>query len=374
MVHISNAVFENIHTNMKILSFPLLLFGNGMICSELMLNTIVSKNDDLSIDKDGKLYSKIYIYHHLPCAITYNLQLRKYRLYNKVLSDEIPILSETIQDYSMLNIFTNDINEYKKHINCIFDYINETKLCSVDGNDIINDVSVPVKRIVTPKEIEALTNTVHLVMCIILLIPNCKFYIDNQCRIFLNVNQTKYILIRSSIKSYDQLSPTLTFQKNYSTIHIYEKPTQLFRLNKQFKLLDEPFMLLDDKKLLSSCPIRNLMISGIGHFVESIDVKNPQFHSRIYIIHKRGHRIIYENIYKVGKTTQLMNERMRGYEKGSEILFETAVTDANVAEKLILEDLRTHFVSVEHDGAESFRGDWRTMRSHILTILNKNYL
>jgi hypothetical protein len=94
----------------------------------------------------------------------------------------------------------------------------------------------------------------------------------------------------------------------------------------------------------------------------------------IYLIREREFLKSKEDVYKVGKTTQEPNVRMRSYPKGSELYVIVLVSDCDVYEGKILEVLRKKYKPRTDIGAEYFEGSSKDMMNDIFDIIRDDSL
>jgi len=72
-----------------------------------------------------------------------------------------------------------------------------------------------------------------------------------------------------------------------------------------------------------------------------------------------------EPIYKLGKTTKTIQERLQGYPKGSRLILCIEVEDCHEKEKKLLDKFRREFKLRKDIGNEYFEGDKQTMMKYI---------
>jgi hypothetical protein len=90
----------------------------------------------------------------------------------------------------------------------------------------------------------------------------------------------------------------------------------------------------------------------------------------IYLLRTREFIRFNENIYKIGKTTQEPNNRLRGYPKGSEILYIISVKNCHETELLCINKFKYEYVQKRDYGIEYFEGNVKDMIKTINYILN----
>jgi hypothetical protein len=75
----------------------------------------------------------------------------------------------------------------------------------------------------------------------------------------------------------------------------------------------------------------------------------------IYVLRKREHVRMREDIYKVGRTSRPVLDRIKDYGSGCEVLLTIPVRDVSIAERRVLDMLRMH-LQKQH-AVESNDGD-----------------
>lgn len=91
--------------------------------------------------------------------------------------------------------------------------------------------------------------------------------------------------------------------------------------------------------------------------------------SFIYLIRLREFARLGENTFKIGKTRQDPEKRMRGYPKGSEIYLFLRVKDCNQAEKMIISKFKKSYQQRREYGTEYFSGNCESMLVTINDII-----
>lgn len=81
----------------------------------------------------------------------------------------------------------------------------------------------------------------------------------------------------------------------------------------------------------------------------------------IYLLQEREFIKTKENIYKIGRTTQVNNERLKQYPKGSVLLFQMICNDCVSTEYKILKIFNEDFILRDDVGNEYFEGDYQEM-------------
>ena len=69
-------------------------------------------------------------------------------------------------------------------------------------------------------------------------------------------------------------------------------------------------------------------------------IENNNTNHAIYIVKFAEHIRCKDNIFKVGRTTRGIHNRIKGYPKNSQVLFSTHVKDAKLCERIVLENCR----------------------------------
>ena len=95
----------------------------------------------------------------------------------------------------------------------------------------------------------------------------------------------------------------------------------------------------------------------------------PQYN---YILREREFLRNNEPTYKIGKTTQEPNTRLKGYPKGSEIIIFCEVHDCNHIETILIWKFNEKFKRRHEYGKEYFSGDINEMKYVFLQIVNNN--
>ena len=87
----------------------------------------------------------------------------------------------------------------------------------------------------------------------------------------------------------------------------------------------------------------------------------------IYLLRTREFIRLDENIYKIGKTTQEPNNRLKGY---SEIIYIISVKNCHETEQLCINKFKDEYVQKREYGIEYFEGNVKDMIKTINSILN----
>ena len=97
------------------------------------------------------------------------------------------------------------------------------------------------------------------------------------------------------------------------------------------------------------------------------DTENKNF---IYIVKEAEQVRNGDQIYKIGMTRKGMNKRLKGYRKGTEVVFlmDTGQVDCGYLEKILLERFKNTFVHRQDFGREYFQGDVNAM---IFSVTNE---
>tara|TARA_B100001758_G_C18331618_1_gene569133 strand:- start:93 stop:602 length:510 start_codon:yes stop_codon:yes gene_type:complete len=80
----------------------------------------------------------------------------------------------------------------------------------------------------------------------------------------------------------------------------------------------------------------------------------------LYILRTRESVRLDESVYKIGKTYD-MEQRLKNYPKGSELLKSIKVCERHIAEKVLLREFSSKFTNREEFGNEYFEGDLQEM-------------
>ena len=79
-----------------------------------------------------------------------------------------------------------------------------------------------------------------------------------------------------------------------------------------------------------------------------------------------------KNIYKIGRTSKTMHERMKGYTKGSELQIQCRVENLHEAENELIKEMRIQFPQKgKLVGTESFEADIKEIIKTIMVVLEK---
>ena len=94
----------------------------------------------------------------------------------------------------------------------------------------------------------------------------------------------------------------------------------------------------------------------------------------IYLIQTRECVNLKEPTYKIGKTTQEPNKRLRSYGPGYEQIIVRKVINCDIIEKKIITEFKSTFEQMRKYGIEYFKGDKNKMIKIINTIIDKEEL
>ena len=94
----------------------------------------------------------------------------------------------------------------------------------------------------------------------------------------------------------------------------------------------------------------------------------PQY---IYLLQEREFIRTKENVYKVGRTTQVNYERFNQYPKGSVLLHQSVCEDCTTIEKKLIIIFKQEFRQCRDYGIEYFEGDYKKMIDIINFIIKK---
>ena len=92
----------------------------------------------------------------------------------------------------------------------------------------------------------------------------------------------------------------------------------------------------------------------------------------IYLILTREHLLLGENIYKIGKTTQEWDKRLKQYAKDSVLLLQTICNNCDNIEKIIKCEFKKKYKQRIDKGLEYFEGSYEEMILDIIRIKEKN--
>ena len=81
----------------------------------------------------------------------------------------------------------------------------------------------------------------------------------------------------------------------------------------------------------------------------------------VYILICNEQIRLHENIYKIGRTTNLRT-RLRGYPKGSKYLFTQKVDDNKLVEKSLIKKFKEKFIQRLEKGNEYFEGEFKELK------------
>ena len=122
-----------------------------------------------------------------------------------------------------------------------------------------------------------------------------------------------------------------------------------------------------EKKRKREKPVKTIPLNIEETIVntQDITVAEPQSNGYIYLLQEREFIKTGEPIYKLGKTTKTIQERLQGYPKGSRLILCIEVEDCHEKEKKLLDKFRREFKLRKDIGNEYFEGDKQTMMKYI---------
>jgi len=92
----------------------------------------------------------------------------------------------------------------------------------------------------------------------------------------------------------------------------------------------------------------------------------------IYIIKEREFVNSCESIYKIGKTTQCNEKRLKQYPKGSILIFQSICSNCSIVEKEIISVFNQKYIQRRDIGSEYFEGEYIEMIKDLLEIINND--
>jgi len=93
----------------------------------------------------------------------------------------------------------------------------------------------------------------------------------------------------------------------------------------------------------------------------------------IYLLRTREFIQLNQPVYKMGRTDQPLEKRMKGYPKGSQLLYSDICCHTVNTETIILRYFKTQFIHRKDIGKEYFEGDPNKM-IEIISHFCKNYI
>lgn len=93
----------------------------------------------------------------------------------------------------------------------------------------------------------------------------------------------------------------------------------------------------------------------------------------IYLLQTREFIQLNQPVYKMGRTDQPLEKRLKGYPKGSKVLYSDVCCHTVNTETIILRYFRTEFIHRKDIGKEYFEGDPNKM-IEIIRYFCKNYI
>ena len=97
-------------------------------------------------------------------------------------------------------------------------------------------------------------------------------------------------------------------------------------------------------------------------------------HNFVYLIREREFIRLDENVYKLGKTTQLPNSRLQGYPKSSQIVLFIDVFDCHTTEKKLISAFDSLFINRKDIGREYYEGELNAMKRTFFNIIDSEFL
>ena len=115
------------------------------------------------------------------------------------------------------------------------------------------------------------------------------------------------------------------------------------------------------------------------HYLQGVTIiiailMNPRNtkHNYLYILKLREFLISNENVYKIGRTTQLPNTRLAGYPKGSLVIMFAEVPDCIKAENKLKEQFDKHYICRRDYGREYYEGNIYLMKSTFNRVIEES--
>lgn len=96
-------------------------------------------------------------------------------------------------------------------------------------------------------------------------------------------------------------------------------------------------------------------------------------HNFVYLIREREFVRLNENVYKLGKTTQLPNSRLQGYPKSSQVILFIDVFDCHQTEKRLIQTFDQQFECRRDIGREYYQGDLNAMKRTFFNIIDSEF-
>lgn len=81
-----------------------------------------------------------------------------------------------------------------------------------------------------------------------------------------------------------------------------------------------------------------------------------EHYSYIYMIHEREFKTQDKNVYKIGKTKQVIENRLNSYPKGSEVILSTQCENCDEMERKIINVFKKQYIQKTEYGNEYFEG------------------
>jgi PHD/YefM family antitoxin component YafN of YafNO toxin-antitoxin module/DNA-directed RNA polymerase subunit RPC12/RpoP len=171
-----------------------------------------------------------------------------------------------------------------------------------------------------------------------------KYHIKHSCANPMdNNNLLDIVIIKEKLKRFESVKEELEEAKQKlaeTSVQIEELKTKVKRGPGRPRT-----KIVDDNKTINIEPIQNSIIDT-----------NKE---AIYLIHPKEYIDAKINIYKIGMTTRMVDNRLAQYEKDSNVLLTRNVNNAKVMEKLLLYEFNKKFKLVR--GREYFQGNYLQM-------------
>lgn len=96
-------------------------------------------------------------------------------------------------------------------------------------------------------------------------------------------------------------------------------------------------------------------------------------HNYVYMLQEREFIKTCEPIYKIGKTTQEPNSRLRGYPNKSQVILFVDVPDCHTTEKHLITAFKKSFKQRKDIGTEYFEGELNQMKRTFFHVINSEF-
>ena len=96
--------------------------------------------------------------------------------------------------------------------------------------------------------------------------------------------------------------------------------------------------------------------------------KKSKGNEYVYLIREREFIRLEEETFKLGKTTQEPNSRLRGYPNESEVIMYIEVENCDVVEKKLISEFDDRYIWMKKYGREYYQGDKREMQHTFLRV------